>query len=108
MSLAKLTSTYSDAQTLHVRLLLERDDIPFMTRNEGLQHLMGIGALGGTNRVAGPVEFWVPQGLMDIALAAIADSFEIFTDNLPAHCPACGQANQPPLPECRHCGLFLG
>jgi len=64
--------------------ILESADLPFMTKGEGLQDLLGAGRLGsGYNMVFGPVEILVRAGDVDEAEELLADLREDIAEEDP-------------------------
>jgi hypothetical protein len=54
------------------RSMLEAEGIPCFARGDGLQDLVGLGRVGGSNLVFGPVELQVPRGREAEARALLA------------------------------------
>ena len=61
MELALVYRHDSPAMIGFVKELLTSNDIAFMVRNEDLQSVIGIGALGGYNPITGPIEILVRE-----------------------------------------------
>ena len=106
---------------------LDEAGIPFTVRHEGVQNLLGAGAVGvGFNLATGAPVVLVEESRLDEAKALLDEFAQDMEDRLratsgeppsvdgePASCPACGRAleRQPgdaPLDNCYHCGAELG
>lgn len=100
---ACVAKAWSAVEALVIRSQLEGTGLPFYTRNEGTQELIGTGALGGYNLVTGPIEFWVPRPLLEQAQALLHPP----SADTPTDCPACAARVPVFLNTCPDCGLRL-
>lgn len=55
------------------KVVLESAGIPFLTKGEGVQDLIGLGRVGGLNLAAGPVQIQVPRDHAVRALTLLED-----------------------------------
>ncbi len=72
----KLVKVYETGNAAIIPLfesLLQAANIEFMTKSETIQDMFGMGRIGATNQVTGPVEFFVREDASEEA-RAIADS----------------------------------
>ena len=84
-------------------LLLGQAGVPYVTTN-AVAHVLG----GGTYSAAfGPVAFKVPAAWAEQAERALREAFEVWPEQVPERCPACGAATQRGQLDCPSCGLFL-
>ena len=60
-----------------VESVLTDYDVPYMVRNEGVQHIIGAGQLGGTNVLTGPVIIQVPRSEAARARELIAAALDV-------------------------------
>ena len=104
----KFVVAENSTMAIKIRLLLDRAKVPYMVKNENVQHLFGGGAIGGFNPVTGPMEFHVPEHLIAQAQEAMQEIFDIHYDDLPDNCPACDTHIPEGKVDCPSCGLFLG
>jgi hypothetical protein len=100
-------SAYNPTEVLLIRLALESAGIRYMTKNELVQNLFALGALGFVNPVTGPVEFWVPVKELEQAQAAFHPQRPFLPEQLPEECPACMAKTIPGKNLCPDCGLNL-
>jgi hypothetical protein len=77
-----------------------------MVKNENLQSLYN--AMGEYNVAMGPVEFLVPEHLLEQARRQLQDLQRVHEETIPETCPACSAANPERQTYCPECGLFLG
>ena len=52
-------------------------DVPYIVRNEGVQHIIGAGQLGGTNVLTGPIIIQVPKAEAERARELIAAALDV-------------------------------
>lgn len=84
LDLVTVLATGDPALVALARSLLESAHVPFMTRGEGVQDLVGLGRIGaGFNVALGPVEFCVKAEDADEALELLADLKEIDDEGEP-------------------------
>src|SRR5947209_952205 len=67
MPLVPVLSTPNEATILVARSLLDDAGIPYVTKNEQLQDLLGLGRIGGYNILVGPIVLQVRSDDVDTA-----------------------------------------
>jgi len=71
--LVAVLSTADEAAILVARSLLDDAGIPYVTKNEQLQDLLGLGRIGGYNILVGPIVIQVRQDDVEAALAVLRE-----------------------------------
>ena len=65
-------------QQAMIESVLHESGVRYLTRNAGVQNLLGVGQIGGFNLAAGPVEIQVPRAELvrarELIVAALEDS----------------------------------
>src|SRR5262245_28968576 len=56
--------------------VLRESGVPYLIKNAGVQNLLGLGQIGGSNLVTGPVEIQVPRAELDRARGLIVAALE--------------------------------
>jgi hypothetical protein len=97
----------SELEVMFLKLCLDGEGIPYMVKNEHVQNLFALGALGGYNYLTGPVEFWVPTLHAESARNALHRQRPYLLGQIPAECPACGALTTQTSSNCPDCGLYL-
>jgi hypothetical protein len=76
--------------------LLHEAGIPFESRNEDLQDLFGLGQIGGTNLIVGPVKLQAPTELAAEARSLLESGVAVEVGKMVGEIPA--ELEAPPLP----------
>lgn len=100
----KFATVHSLSESINLKLLLDRAQIPFWVANETLGLYTLVNASGTS--MLGPIEFYVPGHLVQEAQDRIKELFSVEPHHLPDACPACEAPAKGHL-ECPGCGLSL-
>jgi len=77
MELVTVFASGNAAEITVAKLALESEGIPFITKGEGVQDLVGLGRLfGGTNLLTGPVQIQVRSEDAELALELLNPNAE--------------------------------
>lgn len=98
---------YSAVEVTLLKSKLLAADIPYYTRNEYTNEVIGVGMFGGYNAAVGPVEFWVQAPSLSEAKRLTSPKNPDVPAVPLASCPACGTPNIHHLAQCLDCGLQL-
>jgi hypothetical protein len=101
----RFATTQSLTETINMRLLLDRAQIPYRVVNETLGSYV-LGNLCGVP-VFGAVEFHIPGELEEIAQTRIKELYSLDANTIPDVCPACEAATVKGVFDCPDCGLTL-
>lgn len=73
LHLVTVFATSDPVRVALAKVALEAEGIPFVAKGEGVQDLFGVGRLGGTNLITGPVQIQVAEAHAARALERLRD-----------------------------------
>lgn len=101
LAYAQLALVSSMMDALSIEYALKSAKIPYLRQNRS--------PLSAYNDITllDQYTFLVPQELLDRAIEAVSELYEVDTEHFPAICPACGSPTERGKFDCPECGLHL-
>jgi hypothetical protein len=104
VELFPIASARNVGESIRIQMLLDRARLPYQMRGDNLFGIYGDAAIA----FSGPMEFFIPVALKELAEESLLDLFDVHVSNLPSQCPACDTHVPRGDVDCPSCGLFLG
>jgi hypothetical protein len=101
LSYARLALVSSMMDALSIEFALKAAEIPYLRQNRS--------PLSAYNDITllDQYTFLVPQELLDRAIEAVSELYEVDTEHFPSICPACNAPTARGKFDCPECGLHL-